>query len=282
MSIASQAVDELWSLLDTPTIDPGRLIAAIEVAAMEEDLDWRTRQLIGEAWMALKAGFGRDVFTRYLVSHDPETMQSIVDGVFRRPFTGHAPTEIKFPSLPRRLKFSMKSETIKRFLVELGEKLDRRVTLTLGGSAALILQGFLDKHTEDLDLADEIPAEIRDKRSTLDALSVRFGLRLAHFQTHYLPPEWASRTTEYCSCGKILLRLVDPYDIIAGKVFSASEKHRDDVRVASRQLDREKLRGRVQEYAASVWDKEQLREQARKTWELVFLEELPLAPHAAG
>jgi hypothetical protein len=214
----------------------------------------------------------------FLSSHDLDAMQILVDRVF----TGHDRDEIKFPSLPDRLDFAMKSETIKRFLAELGDTLDRPITLTLGGSAALILRGYLDRHTEDLDLADEVPAEIRDEPSTLAELTGRFGLRLAHFQTHYLPPGWASRTTDGGSYGKILLRLIDPYDIIAGKVFSSRTRDRDDVRVVSRRLDRAHLLEHVHEYPAAVWDDERLRDQAIKTWRLVFLEDLPLPPHVAG
>ncbi len=272
------AVDELWSLLDTPTIDPGRLIAAVEAAAGAPDLSWRTRQLIGEAWRAVQGKVGQDEVARLLPSHDSRSMQSLVDRVF----AGHDPAEIKFPSLPDRLEFSMKPASVQQFLTALGKTVDRPITLTLGGSAALILRGLLDRHTDDLDLADEVPAEIRAAKETLSELTLRFGLRLAHFQTHYLPPGWARRTSDGGSYGSILLRLIDPYDIIAGKVFSARARDQDDVRVVSRRLDKGPLLERVHEYSAAVWGDERLREQARDTWQIVFLEDLPLPPHAAS
>ena len=274
---AASAVDQLWSLLDTPTIDPARLIPAVEAAAGEAGLDWRTRQLLGESWRALGSKFGPDVLRRYLRSHDPEAMQAIV----ARVFAGHDPAEVKFPSIPDRLEFGMKPATIKSFLTALGKTLDRPITLTLGGSGALILRGLLHRHTEDLDLADEIPAEVRRAGGVLSELASRFGLRLAHFQTHYLPPGWASRTIDGGSYGKILLRLLDPYDIVAGKVFSARSRDQDDVRVASRLLDKSRLLERVHEYAASVGDDERLRTQAMDTWQIVFLEDLPLPPSTA-
>ncbi len=271
MSLDSRAVDDLWSLLDTPTIDPGDLIAAVEAASGAEELDWRTRQLIGEAWRALESRYGRDSLARHLRSKDPARLREAV----ARVFAGHDPAEVKFPSLPDRLEFGMKAETIKRFLAELGEVLDRPLSLTPGGSAALILVGYLHRHTEYLDLTDEVPPEIRRERGTLCDLARRFGLRLAHFQTHYLPPGWASRTTTGGSYGKILLRLIDPYDIVAGKVFSARTRDRDDVRVVSRHLDRLRLLDRVHEFPEGVWADDRSRNQATKTWRLVFLEDLP-------
>lgn len=271
MSLASTPVDELWSLLDTPTIDPGRLIEAVEAAAGAADLDWRTRQLVGEAWRALEARFGPEVLSRHLRGHDPEAMRSLVGRII----AGHDPSEIKFPSLPGRLEFSIKPTTIQQYLMALGKAIGRPLTVTLGGSSALILLGHLSRHTDDLDLADEIPAEIRQERATLAGLSSRFGLRLAHFQTHHLPPGWSSRTTDGGSYGSIHLKLVDPYDIIAGKVFSARARDQDDVRVVSRRLAKARLLERVHEHFSTLRDDQRLRDQAGDTWQIVFLEDLP-------
>jgi hypothetical protein len=84
------------------------------------------------------------------------------------------------------------------------------------------------------------------------------------------------------SYGLILLRLIDPYDIIAGKVFSARARDQDDVRVVGRKLDKGRLLERVHEFPASVWNDDRLRSQAKDTWGIAFHEDLPLPPHAAG
>ena len=79
----------------------------------------------------------------------------------------------------------------------------------------------------------------------LEELTRRYGLHLTHFQSHYLPQGWESRTSDFGSFGKIQVRLIDPYDIIAGKIFSNRPKDRDDVRLLSSALDKEQLRQRV-------------------------------------
>jgi hypothetical protein len=43
----------LWNLVASPTIDPATLARAIEAVLNEPNLDWRTRQLVKEAWEAL-------------------------------------------------------------------------------------------------------------------------------------------------------------------------------------------------------------------------------------
>jgi hypothetical protein len=67
----------------------------------------------------------------------------------------------------------------------------------IGGSIALILPSRISRHTEDIDVVDEIPKSLRDDHDLLTRLAARYGLRPAHFQSHYLPDGWESRVKPF-------------------------------------------------------------------------------------
>src|SRR5439155_1147992 len=75
----------------------------------------------------------------------------------------------------------------------LGQSLHERVKVYVGGSAALIIPGYLSRQTQDVDIVDELPKEIRSQRKLLDELQQRYRLQVAHFQSHYLPTAWQNR-----------------------------------------------------------------------------------------
>ena len=56
--------------------------------------------------------------------------------------------------------------TIRQFLRELGSAIAHPATITMGGAASLVLRGLLSRATEDVDIVDEVPAEIRDERKS--------------------------------------------------------------------------------------------------------------------
>ena len=62
---------------------------------------------------------------------------------------------------------------------------------------ALILPDHLERHTEDIDLMDEMPKEIRDNHPLLHELLEDFGLQLGHVQTHYFPSDWQERVYSF-------------------------------------------------------------------------------------
>jgi hypothetical protein len=167
--------------------------------------------------------------------------------------------------------------TIRQFLRELGSAIVHPATITMRGAASLVLRGLLSRATEDVDVVDEVPAEIRDEREILQELSVRYGLHMTHFQSHYLPPDWESRTIDFGTFGKIQVRLVDALDIIAGKVYSARPKDLDDFRVLSLNLNKEELRQRVLQGSSSLISSDQNRRQAVTNWYIVYGEDLGLS-----
>lgn len=275
---ASKGADpalSLWNLLARPTIDPATLARAIETVIVEPNLDWRTLQLVKEGWEALEQSIEPGMLNDYLVKRTSIQLAEVIRARINDASNSHC--DVKFPSLKERLMPHLSPMTIRQFLRELGSAIAQPATITVGGAASLVLRGLLSRATEDVDVVDELPAEIRDEQEILQELSARYGLRMTHFQSHYLPPDWESRTIDFGTFGKIQVRLVDALDIIAGKVYSARPKDLDDFRVLSLNLNKEELRHRVLQGSSSLASSDQVRRQAITNWYIVYGDDLGLS-----
>jgi hypothetical protein len=265
----------LWNLLDRPAIDPVMFARAIEIVIAEPNLDWRTLQLVKEGWAALEESIEPGVLNDYFRSGNSNQIAEAIQARTEDASNSHC--EVKFPSLEKRLMPHLSPTTIRQFLRELGTAIARPTTITMGGASSLVLRGLLFRATEDVDVVDEIPAEIRDEHEILQELSDRYGLCMSHFQSHYLPRGWESRTIDFGAFGKIRVRLVDVLDIIAGKVFSARPKDLDDFRLLSLSLSKEELRQRVLLGSTSFTSSDQRRRQAVTNWYIVYGDDLGLS-----
>src|SRR5205085_7702539 len=105
--------------------------------------------------------------------------------------------ETGFPSLSSRIMEPIKPDMVVRFFQELSHHVSRPATLLVGGSIALMLAGHLSRWTDDVDVVDEVPSELREQHQLRDELAKRFGLHLAHFQSHYLPDRWRNRLRSF-------------------------------------------------------------------------------------
>lgn len=182
-----------------------------------------------------------------------------------------------FPSLSLRIGSVMKKSTIQQYLRELGLQLLHPARAVIGGSSALILQDLLSRNTEDIDLVDEVPKPIRELHQWKARAKERYGLFIAHFQSHYLPAGWADRLHSLGSFGKLETFVVDPVDIFVGKLFSNREKDLDDLRALSASLSRERIDSRLAS-ASSLRADADLAEQARRNYYIVYGDEIPEAP----
>jgi hypothetical protein len=133
----------------------------------------------------------------------------------------------------------------------------------------------LTRHTDDIDVVDELPAQLRTEHDFLNGLIARFGLRLAHFQSHYLPSGWQARVAPLGKFGQLEVYLVDECDIAVGKLFSARDKDRDDLRALSAQLDKARLTERLRSAGAHFLADPTLRANAEKNWYVVYGDGLP-------
>jgi hypothetical protein len=147
--------------------------------------------------------------------------------------------------------------------------------VSIGGSAALIVAGKLSRATEDVDVVDEVPAEIRTRYDLLERLAARYGLHIAHFQSHYLPTGWADRVRSLGRLGQLEVYLVDEYDVFLSKLFSRREKDRDDLRLLAPLLDRQTVIARLRDTTGPLRSDECLRQAAADNWYILFGEPLP-------
>ena len=259
---------DLWSLaLDHVQVDPDDLLEAIEDQVCRGDLDYRSRLLIHDSLDVLQLHWGPERLHRCLLqSPHGEQIKTIWTARY---------DEVGFSSLRRRVVETTRPEQVKQFFRELAQHVQHPVRLAVGGVVALILPGLLSRRTEDIDVVNEVPSELRSQHQLLATLAVRYGLELTHFQSHYLPQGWQQRLHSQEPFGQLHVSLVDAYDVFLGKLFSARMKDRDDLRMLVPQLDKgtiiRRLRATTQELLAAPG----LREKAEQNWYIVYGESLP-------
>jgi hypothetical protein len=261
-------VKDLWSLVKyRPEIDPNDLALAVEHEAGQGSLDYRTRLLIRDSVHALKEYWGSDRLSNWL-ARCPTSQQiaTICAEDFERP---------GFPTIASRLMEKTDPEDIKRFLRELGTHIRHRIRVPIGGSAALILPGLLSRATDDVDVVDEVPKELRSAPKEVEEISRRYSLKIAHFQQHYLPMGWEQRLHYFDSFGEMQVFLVDPYDVFLSKLYSIRPKDIDDMRALVSQLDKSILARRLLDTTSSMLAAQSLKERAEKNWYILFGEALP-------
>lgn len=259
----------LWSLAHgTPWVDARDLAEAIVAQVTRQDLDFRSRLLIRDSLDALERHWG---YAR---------LQDWLEGnpVRQELYTIREDAELGepgFPSLKRRIMDKTDPETIRQFLRELADGIRKPLLITVGGSAALILPDLLARVTDDVDVVDEVPQELRTQYAVLDDLQQRFGLHIAPFQSHYLPSGWAQRVQSQAPFGKLQVHLVDPYDVLLSKLFSKRKKDLDDIRVVIPLLSKETLARRLIDSCQRLLGENDLRLQAEHNWYILFGEPLP-------
>src|SRR5262245_59910520 len=259
---------DLWSLaLDHIWIDPAELAEAIDEQVARGDLDYRSRLLIRDGVEALRSHWGSERLDAWLAGRPAAgRIRRICEETFERP---------GFPSLRDRLVEKTDPETVRQYLRELGGHVQRLTHMEVGGSIALILPGLLSRRTEDVDIVDEVPAELRSQHRLLAELRKRYGLGLTHFQSHYLPTGWEQRLHSQAPFGRLEVFLVEPYDVLLSKLFSHRDKDLDDLRAVAPQLDRETLIRKFRETTAPLRGDPGLLRAAERNWYILYGEPLP-------
>ncbi len=259
---------DLWSLArGGQPIDATELASAVEAQAADDSPDFRTRLLIRDTLNALSAYWGQDRLAAWLARSPRQ------EGLRRLWQCDLGPPG--FPSLTRRIMDATQPETILQLFRELGSRIDRPARLDVGGSTALILAGTLSRQTDDIDVVDEVPAEVRLRHDLLDQIVKRYGLALNHFQSHYLPVGWSDRVRSLGRFDKLDVFVVDMYDVLLSKVFSDRNKDLDDLRAAAPRVDKQTLESRLQRSAGPLLGQPLLAQSARRNWYIVYGEPLP-------
>lgn len=257
MSVGSEL--DLWSLVRRPgKIDVRALWDALAHIAPDATLDYRTRLLAHEALEALAARRGKERLRNDLAAlPNGRLLVSLWESRF---------DEEGFPSLRTHLVEATTPDDILRMLRDLGQRLREPAQIVVGGSAALMLARLLLRQTEDIDVVDEVPSAIRADPALVDELAARHKLRLAHFASHYLPDGWATRLTDLGSFGRLDVKLVDPLDVLCGKLFSRRIKDFEDLQAAWASLDADALRDRLRSSTAGLRSDPDLADVAAKNW----------------
>ena len=265
--MALQTLD-LWTLVrKRPQIDPRDLAEAVCAEIGRLTADYRTRLLVRDSVEALRLYWGAERFGRWLADC-PERIP--IEALCSEEFD-----EIGYPSLRNRLMEKTDPDKIREFLGFLGNKLRHDIRVDIAGSVALILPGYLCRHTEDIDVVGEIPVEIRENHELIAALENTFGLKLGHVQSHYFPSGWQNRVHSIEAFERLQVSLVDVYDITLSKLFSARMKDFQDLTVLKPQLDKEILIKRLQSCANAFLAVPRLKKMAQDNWQILHGEPLP-------
>lgn len=260
---------DLWSLaLETQWVDPQDLAAAVQEQVLQENLDYRTRLLIRDSLKGLRKYWGSKRFAEWI---DRCSAKGTIERICQEDFAD----EFGFPYLQESIMEPTRPEKIRQFLEELSQQIRRPVRLHIGGSVALILRGYLSRRTEDIDVVDEVPPEVRSQQQVLNDLTQRYRLELNHFQSHYLPMGWEKRIHSMAPFGQMQVYLVDHYDVALSKLFSSRPKDRDDLRALLPQLDKGTLVRKLKETTQSMLAAPDLREKAENNWKILYGEPLP-------
>jgi hypothetical protein len=258
----------LWGLVwGQPYVDARELAGAVQAEAAVGPHDFRTRLLIRDSVAALREYWGRERVGAWLEKCSARPLiEEICDEDLGEP---------GFPTLRERLMENIDPEAVRQVFRELGGRLRQRTRIAVGGSIALIMPGYLSRATEDIDIVNEVPAEIRAQHALLQDLRKRYGLLVTHFQSHYLPSGWDNRVHYFDTFDELRVDLVDVYDVLLSKLFSSRTKDLDDMRLLTPQIDKDTLVRRFRETTASMLASESLRQCAQKNWYIVYGEQLP-------
>src|SRR5205807_9504234 len=137
-----------------------------------------------------------------------------------------------------------------------------------------LIEGLTARPTEDIDLVNEVPEEIRKQRALLQKIQTDYGLSLGHVQSHCLPSGWEKRRQFLGDFGGLRVYLVDPYDIFVSKLSSKQEKHKDDLRVLAQKLDKARARERLLRDGQAFLQDPYLKPQIDENWRFIYQEPL--------
>jgi hypothetical protein len=257
-----------WELVwGQPYIDSDSLAAAIEQDLQRSPRpDFRSRLLVRDATRALKSYWGQTRFAGWLENSPVrERIAAIL---------GENLGEPGFHDIRRRLVASVSKNQVEQIFELLGQHVRERIEVHVAGSIPTLIEGLTHRPTDDIDIVDEVPPQIRGQRAMLRQIRTKYGLNLGHVQSHYLPANWKNRRRYLGEFGGIRVFLADVYDVFVSKLSSRQEKHRDDLRVMAPQLDKEKIKQRLLEDGKAFLKSTSERPRILANWQFIFREKL--------
>jgi hypothetical protein len=269
MSQAANPLDPWRLVWGQPYIDSRTLAAAIEQdLARSADPDFRTRLLVRDSAVALRAYWGEHRFAQWLeASALGPRIRSILEEDLG---------ETGFHAIRRRLVDSIDSTQFGQVFELLGRGIHGRVEIHIAGSVPTLIEGLTARPTEVIELVDEVPAEIRRQRDVLIKIETEFGLRLGQVPSNNLPIRWQDRLRKFGEFGGLSVDLVDVYDLFVSMLPSHERTHQSDLGVLALELDNDIARHRLLTDGRAFLDDPKLRPQIEENWRFIFQE--PLFP----
>ena len=259
---------DLWTLaFRGPQIDPNDLACAVESLASEPELDYRSRLLIRDSIDALRDFWTPSRLDNWLAK---SPVQVAIRTICVEEFD-----KVGFRSIRKRLRNKTQPEAIRQYLEQLGQSLPRKLHIDIAGAVSLILPGYVERGTSEIDIVGEVPEEIRSKHKLLEDLETLHGLHLGHVQTHYFPKGWSERVRSFGLFWRLEVALVDVYDVFLSKLFSARIKDLGDLTLLRPQLDKSVLTERLQTTCRDFLAVARYKELAEGNWRILFDEPLP-------
>lgn len=254
--------NDLWSMIwNQHWLPPEELWQKVQRAAIEPDLDSRSQLLIRDCLNALAIRIGdSQLRERIRATHDPARIDHLWSAHFDEP---------GFPSLENRIVEPLSQPNIDRFFTYLGGRLRQPTTIIVGGSISLMLAGIIARQTEDVDVVDDIPDPIRRDHQLMDDLRATQKLSLGHFASHYLPEGWEGRVKYYQHFDRLTVKLIDPLDVLVGKVFSLRNKDLLDLQEAWAKLDQAEFRSRLERFTRGLRTVGYLAERSKLNWKVL-------------
>jgi len=272
MSQAPTTLDPWRLVWGQPYIDSRTLATAIEQdLQLTADPDFRTRLLVRDSAVALRAYWGSRQFSQWL-SASPVGMQ--VREILKEDLG-----EPGYSTIRRRLVDRIDSTQLSQIFDLLGRDIHDQIEIHIAGSVPTLIKGLTARPTDDVDLVDEVPVEIRRQRAVLRKIETEFGLKLGHVQSHYLPARWHNRRRWFGDFGGLRVYVLDEYDIFISKLSSKQKKHQLDLRVLALRLDRDLARRRLLADGQAFLDDPTLRPQIEENWRFIFQEPLIAGSH---
>jgi len=259
-----------WELVwGQPHIDASRLAKAIEIELRSTaSPDFRARLLVRDSITALQEFWGQKRFKRWL-ANCPE--RSKIKAILKQDLG-----EPGFHNIKERLVTSINQAQLEQIFDLLSKKVRKNVEVNLAGSVATLTKDLTARPTDDIDFVDEVPAEIREQTDILEQINAKYGLVFGHVQSRYLPPNWQTRREHFGDFARIRVYIVNEYDIFVSKLASKLEKHRDDLRVLSQRLDKDKIKQLLITDGKCFLDNQFDRPIIESNWQFIYRE--PLFP----
>ena len=186
--------------------------------------------------------------------------------------------ETGFPFIRRRLAASIGSAEVGQIFDLLGRRIHGRVEVNIAGSIPTLIKGMTARPTAHIDFVNEVPSEISKQRPVAKKIEDEYGLKLTHVRSQYFPTNWKGRRQFLGDFGGLRVYLVDEYNIFVSKLSSKREKHKQDIRVLARVLDKQTARRRLVTDGRVFLDEPTIRPQIEENWRFIYQEPLPLQP----